>query len=231
MSLYGAPNEFREDLLDDFPVSISLPPPHHCPAPALTQANAPHPLQAAAPQPPEIIPNESAPSESTGSLIDVDSGSVRTVPSDFLEQDVQTDTQAERIRREKELKETARAAEEKLARGRDKAKAKARRADSAIVDKIAALSDEEATGLVYTNVALVAALGGFLGYKGWGLHQRGLLSWKYAGVGAAVVGFVGLFESGFYRYVLSFFARCCVIQLVTGNCVTIYRTDVFNYVS
>ncbi|KAJ8130214.1 hypothetical protein O1611_g3420 [Lasiodiplodia mahajangana] len=39
--------------------------------------------QAAAPQPPQIIPSETA---STASLIDVDTPSVRTVPSDFLEQ-------------------------------------------------------------------------------------------------------------------------------------------------
>ncbi|PTB73402.1 hypothetical protein M440DRAFT_1404407, partial [Trichoderma longibrachiatum ATCC 18648] len=45
------------------------------------------PEEAAAPQPPEIIPNESS---STASLIDVDMPSVHTVPPDFLEQDVQT---------------------------------------------------------------------------------------------------------------------------------------------
>lgn len=203
-------DESGDDVPDDFYVSLSFPPATHHPL-APNPANASDPLQAAAPQPQEIIPNESATSESTGSLIDVDSGSVRTVPSDFLEQDVQTETQAERIRHEEELKETAKAAKEKLARNKEKAKAKARRADGAIVDKIAALSDEQATGLVYTNVALVAALGGFLGYKGLNLHQRGLFSWKYAGVGAAVVGAVGLFESGFYRYVSTSFLACCNI--------------------
>ncbi len=54
-------------------------------------------LQAAAPQPPEIVSSESA---STSSLVDVDTPSVRTVPSDFMEQDVQTDTQADRHDRE-----------------------------------------------------------------------------------------------------------------------------------
>ena len=46
--------------------------------------------QAAAPQPPQVVTDESA---STSSLVDVDTPSVRTVPSDFNDQDVQTDTQ------------------------------------------------------------------------------------------------------------------------------------------
>lgn len=150
--------------------------------------------QAAAPQQPEIIPNESA-TMSTGSLIDVDSQSVRTVPSDFMEQSVQTDTQASRIEREESLeKERAVAAERK-------AKAKAKRADDWFSSKIASLSQGQATGVVYTNLAAVVGLSAVLGYKAWGLHERGALTWKAAGIGAAIVGAVGVVEGVFSRYV------------------------------
>lgn len=150
--------------------------------------------QAAAPQQPEIIPNESE-TTSTGSLIDVDTQSVRTVPSDFMEQSVQTDTQASRIEREESLdKERAAVAERK-------AKAKAKRADDWLSSKIASLSQGQATGVVYANLAAVVGLSAVLGYKAWGLHERGALSWKTAGIGAAIVGAVGVVEGVFSRYV------------------------------
>lgn len=149
--------------------------------------------QAAAPQPPEIIPNESA-TASTGSLIDVDTQSVRTVPSDFMEQSIQTDTQAARLEREESLeKERAIAAERK-------AKAKAKRADNWLTSKIASLSSTQASGIVYANLAAVVGLSAVLGYKAWGLHERGALTWKSAGIGAAIVGAVGVVEGVFSRY-------------------------------
>ncbi|VUC35492.1 unnamed protein product, partial [Clonostachys rosea] len=52
------------------------------------------PEEAAAPQPPQVITDETA---STASLIDVDLPSVHTVPADFLEQEIQTETQAARL--------------------------------------------------------------------------------------------------------------------------------------
>lgn len=157
--------------------------------------------QAAAPQQPEIIPNESE-TTSTGSLIDVDTQSVRTVPSDFMEQSVQTDTQASRIEREESLdKERAAAAERK-------AKAKAKRADDWLSSKIASLSQGQATGVVYANLAAVVGLSAVLGYKAWGLHERGALSWKTAGIGAAIVGAVGVVEGVFSRYVLRKYFAC-----------------------
>lgn len=146
--------------------------------------------QAAAPQPPEIIPNESA-TTSTGSLIDVDTQSVRTVPSDFMDQPVQTETQASRIEREESLeKERAAAA---------KRKAKAKRADNWLSSKIASLSSTQASGIVYANLAAVVGLSTVLGYKAWGLHERGALTWKTAGIGAAIVGAVGVVEGVFSR--------------------------------
>lgn len=152
--------------------------------------------QAAAPQPREIIPNESA-TTSTGSLIDVDTQSVRTVPSDFMEQSIQTDTQADRVEREDRAAELRAEA----ARKERAARKKAARADDWVASKIASLSEGGAAGVLYGNAAVVVALGGVLGYQGWGLHQRGVLSWKHAGIGAAVLSTVAVVESVFYRYV------------------------------
>lgn len=151
-------------------------------------------FQAAAPQVPEIEPNESQ-TTSTGSLIDVDTQSVRTVPSDFMEQSIQTDTQAERIEREDELHNLADKAKAK----REKAKKKAAEADNWLLSKIAALSDNQASGIVYANLAAVVGLGAVLGYKAWGLHDRGALRWSHVGVGAAIVGAVGVVEGVFSR--------------------------------
>ncbi|PSS00681.1 hypothetical protein BD289DRAFT_19072 [Coniella lustricola] len=153
------------------------------------------PEEAAAPQPPQIIPNESA-TASTSSLIDVDSQSVRTVPSDFLEQDVQTNTQQERIEREAEAAELR----EKAAVKKEKAKAKAHEADNWLASKIASLSDNQATAVVFANLAAVVGVSAVLGVKGWRLHERGALSWTNLGVGAAILGTVGLVQGGVSRY-------------------------------
>lgn len=161
--------------------------------------------QAAAPQMPEIEPNESQ-TISTESLIDVDAPSVRSVPSDFMEQSIQTDTQSDRINREAELRDLAEQAEKKAAElkasakvKKDKAKAKAHQADNWLVSKIASLSEGQASGIVFANLAAVVGLSAVLGYKAWGLHERNALSWKHAGIGAAVVGAVGVVESVFSR--------------------------------
>lgn len=148
--------------------------------------------EAAAPQPPQIVTDATA---STSSLVDVDSESVRTVPSDFLEQDVQTDTQAARIDREEKARAEADLAKKKAA-------AKARRADSWLTRQFSSLSDNTAGALALANVAGVVALSGFLGYRAWGLYERGRLSWQNVGLGVGILGVVGITESilGGYLY-------------------------------
>ncbi|CAI0655632.1 unnamed protein product, partial [Colletotrichum noveboracense] len=79
------------------------------------------PEEAAAPQPPEVAVTDSA--ASTSSLVDVDMPSVHTVPNDFLEQEIQTETQADRRDREEKARAEADLAKKKAA-------SKARRADS-----------------------------------------------------------------------------------------------------
>ncbi|KAK7744313.1 Oxidoreductase [Diatrype stigma] len=151
----------------------------------------------AAPQPPQIVSDEST--ASTSSLVDVDSPSVRTVPSDYNEQDVQTDTQAAREERE-ELEDAAAArarAEADLAAKKkaSRAKAKARQADNALTQWFAGLSDGTTSALAVANIAAVVGFGSYLGYKGVGLYERGRLDWKSVGLGLGVVGVVGIVES------------------------------------
>ena len=151
--------------------------------------------QAAAPQPIEIIPNESA---STASLIDVDVPSVHTVPSDFLEQDITTETQANRVDREA----TAARAKAKAERAKKEAANKARRADSWLTSQFSKLSDTDAGALAFANVAAVIGISSWLGYRAWGLYEKGRLDWKNAGLGLGILAGVGAVESliGGYLY-------------------------------
>ncbi|OAA80738.1 hypothetical protein LEL_00283 [Akanthomyces lecanii RCEF 1005] len=153
------------------------------------------PSEAAAPQQPEIIPNESA---STSSLIDVDMPSVHTVPSDFMEQDVQTETQANRIDRE----ETARAAKAKAERARKEAAAKTKKADSWLTRQVSQLSDGAAEGIAAANLATFVGVGGYLGYKAWKLYEKGNLDGKAVGLGVGILAAVGAAQAvvGSYLY-------------------------------
>ncbi|WZH43307.1 D-serine dehydratase [Fusarium acuminatum] len=149
------------------------------------------PEEAAAPQLPEIISDESA---STASLVDVDMPSVHTVPNDFLEQEVQTETQAARIGREDEA--DARAEKRK----RDEVAAKAKKTDNWLIQQFSSLSDGSATGLVIANFATVVGLSAYLGYKGWGLYEKGKLDWKAIGLGAGILASVTAAEGAVGRY-------------------------------
>lgn len=156
--------------------------------------------EAAAPQPPQVDSSEAA---STSSLVDVDGPSVRTVPSDFAEQDVQTSTQA--LRRDREDEEAAARAEADLARKQKKAAAaaaasRARRADDWITRQLAGLSDSAGQTIIAGNWVVVAALSGWLGYKAWALHERGRLGWSNVGLGLGVLGTVGAFGGIFANY-------------------------------
>jgi Family of unknown function (DUF5353) len=133
---------------------------------------------------PEVISTDTA---STVSLVDVDVPSVRTVPSDFLEQDIQTETQAARIDRE----EMARA-EAELAK--KKPSTKARKAESWLTRQFSSLSDDGANALVIGNLVAVVGLSAFLGYKAIGLYERGKLTWQNIGLGLGIIGAIGIVE-------------------------------------
>ncbi|KAK4213415.1 mitochondrial intermembrane space import and assembly protein 40 [Rhypophila decipiens] len=156
------------------------------------------PEEAAAPQPPQIeVASESV---SSSSLIDVDMPSVHTVPSDFKEQEIKTETQAARIehdKREKELVDKARA-EADLAK--KKARRKAHQADNWMSRKFEGMSEETSWALLAGNALALAGISSVVGYKAYGLYSRGLLDKKAVAIGLGVVGLVGAFESVFLQY-------------------------------
>lgn len=124
---------------------------------------------------------------------------MRTVPSDFLEQDIQTETQAARKEREEAHREEA--ASQAAARARaeadlakKKAAAKAHKADGILTKFFGDLSDGASSAIVATNIAAVIGISAYMGYKALGLYERGRLTWKSVGVGAGVALGVGLFE-------------------------------------
>lgn len=117
-------------------------------------------------------------SESTASLIDVDGPHVQTVEADFLQQNVQTNTQAERIDRE---------AEEKEKRKREEAakKVKSRKA------KASGICDNTSNPVFLANVAIATLVGAGLGVGAYKQHTRGNLSWELVGLSAGAVGVFG----------------------------------------
>ncbi|KAK4129860.1 hypothetical protein BT67DRAFT_446256 [Trichocladium antarcticum] len=173
------------------------------------------PEEAAAPQPPQVKSTDS--SASTSSLVDVDTPSVRTVPSDFDAQSVQTDTQAARIELEAEAEEAAARAraEADLARKKkahhhhhdDKHAAaaaaadKARKAEGWIVRHLESITEGGAAGAVAAvNLLAVVGLSGWLGYRAWGMYDRGRLGAREVGLGLGVLGLVGAVEGVFVKF-------------------------------
>ena len=140
---------------------------------------------------------------STASLIDVDTPSVRTVPSDFGEQEVQTETQQTRIEREEQEQEEAaklraeRELKEKAQKKKHQAKAKARKADSWLTKKFEGMSDGTTSALAVGNMLAVVGISGFLGYKTWLMYENRQLGWKNVGLGLGALGVVAAVESVF----------------------------------
>lgn len=199
--------------------------------PLLFQDSSSLTSQAAAHPVPEIETTEST--ASTVSLIDVDIPSVHTVPSDFKEQAVTTETEAARIAREVEAEAAAAAAkaqkaakaakdgsaklgasaatkaQEVAASGKAKAKeaaraasASAQQADQWLTSQFATLETDHPTAAkaaVAGNLVAVVGLGAFLGFRAWGLHEQGRLSWKAASAGLALLGAVGVVEGVFAK--------------------------------
>ncbi|KAI1819390.1 hypothetical protein F4861DRAFT_546844 [Xylaria intraflava] len=166
------------------------------------------PQEAAAPQPPEIALSETS---DVTSLVDVDTPSVRTVPSDYRKQEVQTETQEKRQEREEEEAARARAeadlAKKKRSNKQKKEKSsdgavRARSVDDFLTSLFANLSDGAATAIAATNIAAVVGVSTYLGYKALGLYERGRLTWQKIGLGTGALIGLGLFETvlGTYLY-------------------------------
>lgn len=120
---------------------------------------------------------------------------MHTVHSDFLEQEVQTQTQADRIAREEEAKAASKAKQAK-----SKAASKAKQTDDWLTTYFADLSDNTASAVVAVNLASVVGVSAFLGYKAWGLYQNGRLSGQAVGLGVGIVAGVAAVETFIGRY-------------------------------
>merc|ERR1712230_126532 len=151
-----------------------------------TQANmsyaaaaASGPSQSAEEKRAPVIPElEHTDSPSTSSLIDVDTESVHTVPSDFSSQPIKTETQRDRVEHEAEvIEERAK-----------KANAKAKKAKSN-------LEANKDNPVYIGNAVAVVALSAGLGFGAYRKYAAGDLTWKVVG---AWTGIVGLFAAGDY---------------------------------
>lgn len=117
-------------------------------------------------------------SESTASLIDVDSPHVTAVDPNFPNQDVKTTTQAERLEREAAEQEKKRAEQDS---GK---KAKARKAKGS-------LSANCDNPVYIGNALLYTLVGAGLGFGAYHKHSQGKLSWETIGLWSGAVGALG----------------------------------------
>ncbi|PTU17866.1 hypothetical protein P175DRAFT_0504619 [Aspergillus ochraceoroseus IBT 24754] len=129
------------------------------------------PDEARAPQVDRVYKDES---ESTASLIDVDSPHVTAVDSNFREQEVKTTTQAERIEREEAEAQKARVKKQK-----PKSKA------------TSSVSRNKGNPVFVGNAALLALVGAGLGFGAYRKHVEGQLSWQVVGLWTGAVGAFG----------------------------------------
>ncbi|CZS89303.1 uncharacterized protein RAG0_00704 [Rhynchosporium agropyri] len=136
-----------------------------------------------APPPPEL---EHTDALETSSLIDVDTESVHTVPSDFGMQSIQTETQRDRLEHEAEvIEERAKKAyaesKAKAEKAEKEAKAKAKKAKSN-------LEANKDNPVYIGNAVAVVALSAGLGFGAYRKYAAGELTWKVVGAWAGVVG-------------------------------------------
>lgn len=119
------------------------------------------------------------------------------MPSDYESQSVKTDTQAERIAREEEVKKEAEQLKEQAAAKKESAKEKAKKnADHPVV---------------IGNAVGLAIIGGVVGLGAYRQYARGELTGKVVAAWAAAVGLFGVGDYYVSQYVEPFF---CMLQLV-----------------
>merc|ERR1712169_85319 len=135
---------------------------------------------------PALEPSESE----SASLIDVDSPHVSSVKSDFQEQEVKTETQAERLEREAEDKARAEAqkASEAAEGAKNKAATKSKEVKDALKKDGQKLSENRDNPVVVGNALIWGITAVALGYGAYKKHSEGQLDWQVAGTVAGCVG-------------------------------------------
>ncbi|CAG8962305.1 hypothetical protein HYFRA_00005360 [Hymenoscyphus fraxineus] len=146
------------------------------------------PEEKRAPPQPEI---ESVESISTSSLVDVDSESVHTVPSDFESQTIKTDTQADRLEREAIAAEAHAKAE--VQKASNEASKKAKEAKAKGKRAVNNFEENSDNPVFIANAIAVVGLSAGLGFGAYRKYAAGELTWKVVGAWAGVVG---LFAAG-----------------------------------
>lgn len=142
------------------------------------------PEEARAPAPPSIEP-----SESSASLIDVDSPHVQSVESDFKDAAVKTDTQAHRLA--SEASHDAKIASDKASSAASDAKkrasAKGKEAKADAKKEWASLKENQDNPVVVGNAIIWAVGAAALGFGAYKKHSEGQLDLKLAGITAGAV--------------------------------------------
>lgn len=136
--------------------------------------------------------------ESGASLVDVDGPHVQSVDSGFMQHNVKTTTQAERIEREEDREEKARAEK--------KAKSRASRT-----------GDNKSNPVFLGNAALMAIVGAGLGFGAYKKHTQGKLSWELVGLWSGVVGAAGALDYFVSKYVFDGHAKPYLLTLFTSR--------------
>ncbi|KAJ5698017.1 hypothetical protein N7462_000022 [Penicillium macrosclerotiorum] len=131
-------------------------------------------------------------SESTASLIDVDSPHVTAVDPNFLNQEVKTTTQAERLEREAAEEERQKRVQEEEARKKAKpCKAKGRGLGANVDNPV-----------FITNALVATLVGAGLGFGAYRKHTQGKLSWELVGLWSGAVGAFGVVDYFVSRWFL-----------------------------
>ncbi len=128
------------------------------------------------------------------SLVDVDSPHVSSVKSDFEDQAIKTETQAERLEQEadSEARQASQQASEKASRAKDKASKEAKKAKAAVKEEGQKLSENRDNPVVVGNAVLWGIATVAIGYGAYQKHSEGKLDWQLAGTVAACIGALGV---------------------------------------
>jgi hypothetical protein len=143
------------------------------------------------------VPSLSHDESESASLIDVDSPHVSSVKSDFQDQAVKTETQADRI--EHEMEDKARDEANKASAAAESAKKKTATKGKAVKDALKKdgkkLSENRDNPVVIGNALIWGIATVAIGYGAYQKHSEGKLDVKLAGT---VVGAVGAFAVADY---------------------------------
>ena len=139
--------------------------------------------------------------ESVSSLVDVDSPHISSVPSDYDEQSVKTDTQAQRERREQEAEEMKEEAKQKAEELKKQASAKKEQAKNKASNAGQTVKENSDNPVFIGNAVAIAAVGGLLGFGAYQKYTAGQLTWKIAGLWAGAVGLFGVADYYVSQYV------------------------------